>query len=130
VTLSYLAPRHEYTTARIYYASGGEVAAKDLTIKFLDVSLQLSGEQKVMYEKIDALIQHIEGKQLDEVSTYYKALLITLRDGLGDKEQTNSTILQLYDVLQKNPSAVTADDKAELERILIELSDGSVVAAL
>lgn len=123
-------PTRESVTARIFYASGNAVATKDITVQFLDVNLQLSGEHKLMYEKVNILLKHIEEKSLDEISMYYKTLLISLRDGLGDKEQTNSTILQLYDVLQKNPSAVTPQDRQDLERILAELSDGSVAAAL
>jgi len=56
-------------------------------------------------------------------------LLTSLRDGLGDANNSKANLVQVTDYMEKNTLTLTDDQKQRIDSISAVLSDKSVVAA-
>jgi hypothetical protein len=124
-------PRYDGVIGRIYYSQADlKLVSKDFTVNFLDFEVELDPKAKAVYDNITALLNTMEGdlRSTGDQKTF-KTLLTSLRDGLGDANNSKSNLVQLTEYMEKNIITLTDDQKQRIDSISAVLADKSVVAA-
>lgn len=112
-------PKYDSIIWRIYYQVDKKLLAKDFKVSFLDFQLDLTPEQKLLYEKITNLMNSIDAKVVS--NGFLISSLKVLKDNLIDKMDTKSTVLMIQDYKSKNPVSITEADAKTLDDILNQL---------
>jgi hypothetical protein len=79
------------------------MVTKDITIWFLDFEIDLTAEQKEIYNQIDTIIN-----QLGDVAPGMKSLLLQLRNTVVQWDNLSSLLLQTRDALENNFEPIPA----------------------
>jgi len=120
-------PKYDSSVWRIYYQSWDRMYSKDFIVNFLDFQIHLDPEMKELYDKIYDLIITIDTSY--DVNEYLKSLLISLKKWLLDDIDTKSTVVAIQNYLVTHDVVLKDSQRDDLDIILIQLSDESVIAA-
>jgi len=123
--------RYDGVVWRIYYSQADlKLVSKDFKVNFLDFEVELDAKAKAVYDDITALLNTMEGElRWSGEHKTFKTLLTSLRDGLGDANNSKANLVQVTDYMEKNTLTLTDDQKQRIDSISAVLSDKSVVAA-
>jgi PKD repeat protein len=117
-------------TARIYYARDGRPATQDIRIEFIDYQEPLIKGDQLLIKEIDELIAQAQSLPQDQLTEFYRTLLLDLKSRIDEIDARSGIILQLYDLIFNNPNLLPQEQKTKLERFLGSMSDGAITASL
>ncbi|NOZ44942.1 MAG: hypothetical protein GXP45_07535 [bacterium] len=120
-------PQYDSVVGRIYYQVGDKLLSQDYTVSFLDFEADLNAEQKKNYDTLTQVLNSMDTS--GENNQYLHSLLIQLRNGLIDEVDNKSTVVAIHDYLNTTEVGLTQVQQAQLDAVLENLSDDSVIAA-
>lgn len=118
-------PQFDSSIARLYYAKDGKMLTTDIVVQFLDFDNTLPEALKTTYGQLNTLID-----QVPDSSSFLRTLLLNLRNNLIDPVAAQSIIVQIHDVLDTNPDAISDDLKQRILEIIEPLTNQSGESAL
>jgi len=121
-------PLFDSQAGRIYYQKDGTLERVDLTITFLDKTLELDEKLVPIYKDISSLILSLDASDSD--IQYLKDLLLGLRNQLGDRVGIAAQVISIRDHVKNIENKLTEQEINRLDVILYALSDSTVTAAL
>ena len=117
-------PSYENMAGKLYYETENGLQSQDIIISFLDYSINLDENTKVIYNKLTSLIYGIS----DEDSL--KTLLINLQKWILNKAENQGNVVAIQEYLTNNPNTnLTNTEKDDLNWILTELTDSTTISA-
>jgi len=118
-------PSFENIIWKFYYQTDEWLQSKNLIISFLDYSIQLDEQTKVIYNKLTSLIYGISDED------QFKALLINLQKWILNKTENQSNVVAIQEYLSQNPDVnLTDTERDDLNRILWQLTDSTTISAV
>jgi len=118
-------PSFESIIWKFYYQTDEWLQSKNLIISFLDYSIQLDEQTKVIYNKLTSLIYGISDED------QFKALLINLQKWILNKTENQSNVVAIQEYLSQNPDVnLTDTERDDLNRILWQLTDSTTISAV
>lgn len=96
-----------------------------MTVQFIDFDNTLPEALKITYGQLNLLID-----EAPESAAFLKTLLLNLRNNLVDSTASQSIIVQIYDYLETNPDAISAEMKKRITDIVTPLTNESGQSAL
>lgn len=113
--------------ARVSFVRGGQQVTQDVVFRFLDVEeLAVPKEYQWAYDEISELLLDLPKDANDDLTQFYKTLLINLRSSLGEKDEMSSLVIDLRRLLTDNPNLLEAKHNARVTTLLKALSDSTV----
>ena len=119
--------RYDAAVWRVYYQVWDKLVSKDFTVNFLDFEVRLEPAMEEIYEKVSKIITSIDTTHPD--NEYLKTLLISLKEWLIDEIDTKSNVVSINDYIATHKVQLTQKEKQDIEVIITELSDSSVIAS-
>jgi len=120
-------PRYDATIGRIYYQVWDKIQSKDFTINFIDFEIDLDPETEELYKKTQSIIITIDTNH--KPNEFLKSMLISLKENLIDQIDTKATVVAIQDYRKTQDIKLTEYEEDQLDSILNQLSDESVLAA-
>lgn len=99
---------------------------KDIEIYFLDYEFVIAEEYQQSYDILTRLIQDVPRNSTDEITRFYKDLLVNLQKSLWETDEMNSLIVQIRDILQSTENIVSSDHEKEMLQLLDTLQDDAL----
>lgn len=116
-------PRYESTIWKIYYETWWTIHTQDIKTTFIDFSIDLNEEEKIIYDKINKLINNMQDENI-------KALLLNLQKWIINPTEVQWNVVALQNYLTTQDISTLSDtQKEEIQRIINELSDSTTVSA-
>ncbi len=123
-------PKYESVVWRIFYNKPDNTSfSKDFTVSFLDFEAQLDSGMTLVYKAVDDFINTLQDTSATGDKANFRTLMIGLRDGLIDQNNTKSTIVSIKDYYETHDLQLTAEQKSMLEDIFLKLKDKATSAA-
>jgi len=123
-------PKYESIVGRIYYTKAdATTVSKDFTVSFLDFEANLDPEMTIAYKEINDFINTLQGTDSTGDIGDFRALMVDLRNGLIDQNNTSSNVVGVKDFYETHTITLSADQKTLLEDIFTKLSNKAVSAA-
>lgn len=126
-------PKSKQQYASIIISENGNITKTALTFEFLDVIESVPQEYIEVVAKIDELILSLDTapqQSGDNKQAYIKELLVNLKKDISEKDQVDSILLQLNDILQQNSSLLNQSQTDTWTKIMQALSNSDVKASL
>ncbi len=112
------------TIARVYYGVGENVLTKDIPIQFLDYDVQLSPEQKEIYNTLDGIMNQIWDNEPE-----LKSALLQLRNSVAEGDDTSSLVLSIKDILENKWDSIPWSIRSPIEELLARLENETTCSA-
>lgn len=123
-------PKYESVVGRVYYTKAdATLVSKDFTVSFLDFEANLDADTSIVYKEINDLINTLQTAGTTGDMASFRTLLVGLRDGLIDQNNTSSNIVAVKDFYETRALVLDKDQKVLLESIFTKLSNKAVSAA-
>ena len=123
-------PKYESVVGRIYYTKpDATTVSKDFTVSFLDFQADLDPEMTVAYKEINDFIDALPSSQITGDMVNFRSLMVGLRDGLIDKNNTSANVVGVKDFYETHTISLGVDQKTLLQDIFTKLSNKAVSAA-
>jgi len=124
-------PKYESVVWRVYYTKADTtLISKDFTVSFLDFEANLDPEMTIVYKEINDFINTMQDVGSTGELLAFRTLMVGLRDGLIDQNNTKSNIVAVKDYYETNTVQLTEEQKTLLEDIFTKLTDKAVSAAV
>lgn len=122
--------KYESVMGRIYYTQPDTtLVSKDFTVSFLDFEAGLDPETTIIYRSINNFINTLQAVWSTWDMADFRMLMVWLRDGLIDQNNTKSNIVSVKDFYETHEVPLDEEQKVLLENIFTQLTDKSVAAA-
>lgn len=123
-------PKYESVIGRIYYAKADTtLVSKDFTVSFLDFEANLDADMTIIYKQINDFINTLQDVWGTGEMAAFRTLMVGLRDGLIDQNNTSSNIVWVKDYYETHTLTLSEDQQTLLGNIFTQLSNKAVSAA-
>jgi hypothetical protein len=126
-------PKTKEQYASILITEQGNTTKTALTFEFIDVIENIPEEYKEIVAMIDGLIVALDApaqQSGENKQSYIRELLVNLKKDIGEKDQVDSILLQINDLLQQNAALLSNEQTATWTKIMQALSNSDVKASL
>lgn len=125
-------PKTKLQYATIIHGMQWEINKEQVTFEFLDIEDTIPSEYQAIVSTIDELIVSLEGTTSsgENKNEYVRTLLVNLKKWINEKEQVDSILLQINDILTQNPNTLNTQQQDSRVKIMQSLGDSDVTTAL